>query len=74
MNAISGSATVASPTGALHAAASTTNFAPASTDSVTPLNPSAYGATGGSQAHDNMSPYLVVTFVIALQGIFPSRN
>ena len=29
---------------------------------------------GGSQAHDNMSPYLVLNFVIALQGIFPSQN
>jgi microcystin-dependent protein len=29
---------------------------------------------GGSQPHNNMSPYLVLNFVIALQGIFPSRN
>jgi microcystin-dependent protein len=29
---------------------------------------------GGSQPHDNMPPYLVVNFVIALVGIFPSRN
>jgi len=29
---------------------------------------------GGSQPHDNMSPYLVLNFIIALQGIFPSRN
>lgn len=29
---------------------------------------------GGSQAHDNMSPYLVLNFVIALQGIFPSQT
>ncbi len=74
VNAIAESATVASPAGALHAAPSTTNFAPSSSDSVTPLDPSAYGATGGSQAHDNMSPFLVLNFVIALQGIFPSQN
>ena len=30
--------------------------------------------TGGSQAHQNMSPYLTITFCIALQGIFPSPN
>ncbi|HEX8401115.1 MAG TPA: tail fiber protein [Allosphingosinicella sp.] len=30
--------------------------------------------TGGSQAHNNMMPYLVLNFVIALQGIFPSPN
>ncbi|WP_421778873.1 phage tail protein [Hoeflea sp.] len=29
---------------------------------------------GGSQAHDNMQPYLAVNFCIALQGLFPSRN
>jgi microcystin-dependent protein len=29
---------------------------------------------GGSQPHDNMPPYLVINFLIALQGIFPSRN
>jgi microcystin-dependent protein len=29
---------------------------------------------GGSQAHTNMQPYLVLNFIIALQGIFPSRN
>jgi microcystin-dependent protein len=30
--------------------------------------------TGGNQPHDNMSPYLVVNVIIALQGIFPSQN
>ena len=29
---------------------------------------------GGSQPHENMSPYLVLNFIIALQGIFPSQN
>jgi microcystin-dependent protein len=32
------------------------------------------GPTGGNQAHENMQPYLTLNFVIALQGIFPSRN
>ena len=30
--------------------------------------------TGSGQGHDNMQPYLVVNYVIALQGLFPSRN
>ena len=34
----------------------------------------ALSATGGSQPHNNLPPYLVLNFVIALQGIFPSRN
>ena len=29
---------------------------------------------GGSQPHENRQPYLVLNFVIALIGIFPSRN
>jgi microcystin-dependent protein len=38
------------------------------------LSSGSIAAAGGSQPHDNMSPYLVLNFVIALQGIFPSRN
>jgi len=34
----------------------------------------AIASVGGSQAHNNMSPYLVLNFCIALQGIFPSRS
>lgn len=29
---------------------------------------------GGNQAHNNMQPYLTINYIIALQGIFPSRN
>ena len=29
---------------------------------------------GGGQAHNNMQPYLTLGFVIALRGLFPSRN
>jgi microcystin-dependent protein len=38
------------------------------------MSPACIQPTGGSQPHDNMSPYLVLNFVIALQGIFPSQN
>jgi len=38
------------------------------------MNPGTVSFMGGGQAHDNMSPYLTLTFCIALQGIFPSRN
>jgi len=40
----------------------------------TSLTPGSIGDTGGTQPHDNMSPYLVLNFIIALVGIFPSRN
>jgi hypothetical protein len=29
---------------------------------------------GGDQPHNNMQPYLTLTFCIALQGVFPQRN
>ena len=38
------------------------------------IDPSTVGNVGGSQAHLNMSPYLVINFCIALIGIFPSQN
>ena len=38
------------------------------------LQPSSVTNIGGSQAHLNMQPFLVLNFCIALQGIFPSPN
>ena len=40
----------------------------------TTLLPGTVTDTGGSQAHLNMQPFLVISFCIALQGIFPSTN
>lgn len=37
-------------------------------------NPGTITNTGGSQAHQNMQPFLTINFCIALQGIFPSPN
>ncbi len=41
---------------------------------LTPLASQAISTAGGSQPHNNMQPYLVLNFTIALQGIFPSQN
>lgn len=41
---------------------------------LTPLHSSMMSQVGGSQAHLNMQPFLTLTFIIALQGIFPSPN
>lgn len=40
----------------------------------TPMNAAAIGVAGGSQPHPNRQPYLAVSFIIALQGIFPPRS
>ena len=36
--------------------------------------PPATAAAGGSQPHTNIQPYLCVNYIIALTGVFPSRN
>ena len=41
---------------------------------LTSLSPSSISNVGGSQAHENMEPYLTLNFSIALQGIFPSQT
>jgi microcystin-dependent protein len=38
------------------------------------LSGSALSSAGSGQAHNNISPYLTLSFCIALQGVFPSRN
>ena len=43
-------------------------------DGTAALHPSSLGSAGGSQPHNNLQPYLVANFIIALQGIFPSRQ
>ncbi|WP_348789229.1 tail fiber protein [Leifsonia sp. NPDC080035] len=39
-----------------------------------PLHPGTVGQAGSGQPHNNMQPYLVLHYIIALQGIFPPRN
>lgn len=38
------------------------------------MNPQTLGLAGGNQPHENMQPYLVISFSIAMEGIYPSRN
>lgn len=69
LNAASGSATTGTPSGANSLAAGTVNTYGAA-NNVVPMGE----AVGGGQAHNNMQPYEVLNFVIALQGIFPPRS
>lgn len=41
---------------------------------LTSMTPGTVANVGGSQAHLNMMPFLVLSFCIALQGIFPSAT
>jgi microcystin-dependent protein len=40
----------------------------------TPLNNNMLSVVGGSQPHENMQPYLVITFIISLFGVYPSQS
>ena len=39
-----------------------------------PINPGTVSPFGGNQAHTNLQPYLTISWCIAMNGIFPSRN
>ena len=38
------------------------------------LNPALIQPAGGNQPHENMMPFLVITYIISLFGVFPSPN
>lgn len=59
-----GAALATPPEGSLYGAAG----------SAETMAPEALANTGGFAAHDNMQPYLVMHYCIALQGIFPGRS
>jgi microcystin-dependent protein len=66
------SGNVATAGNALLAASNVTVYGPPA--GLVALDPSSVSNVGGSQAHQNMQPFLTLTFCIALIGIFPSRN
>jgi microcystin-dependent protein len=65
-------ANTASPLGNTWAQQAANPFSTAAPN--TTMNPATTTVVGGSQPHQNMQPYLVINFIIALIGIFPSRN
>jgi microcystin-dependent protein len=75
VNATTATATTNSPGNTLLTAQSTAAnlYASAGSNPVA-MSPDMVGTVGGSQAHQNMQPFLTLNFCIALQGIFPSQN
>jgi microcystin-dependent protein len=64
---------VGSPSGNSWAQPATVDaYSPGPTDSA--MGGTAIAGAGAGQPHNNLSPYLVVNFCIALVGVFPSRN
>ena len=62
------------PANNVHGLASAGNAIYATSAPNTPMNPAALDPTGGGQPHNNMQPYQVLTYIIALQGVYPPRN
>lgn len=63
---------VAIPTGNFLASPLSQSYSPPA--NLGAMHPTTLANAGGSQAHLNMQPYLVLNFSIALQGIFPSQT
>jgi microcystin-dependent protein len=78
LGAHGGQADASSPDGAVPAVAVDPNTQQPlnlySATVTTTMAPTAVGIAGGSQPHQNMQPYLCLNFIIALEGIFPSRS
>ena len=49
-------------------------YSPSVTASNVPMSPFATSVAGGNLPHNNMMPFLGLTFIIALQGVFPARS
>lgn len=65
---------IKTPGGASYAQASREKIYKKEEDPNVAMNPAAITNTGAGQPHNNMMPFLVVNYVIALQGDYPSRS
>jgi microcystin-dependent protein len=74
LNASTAAASVQSPAGALLAEPSSAAPPYHDPNALGLMPPGSLGLTGGNTPHNNLQPYLVLNFIIALEGIFPSRN
>ena len=74
VNASSTQATTGTPSTDKMLSTSVGAFAYGSPQSLVAMDPGEASNVGGSQAHLNMQPFLVLNFCIALQGIFPSQT
>lgn len=63
----------AGPDGSVIAAAGGTLLYSNAAPSVA-MSPAGVGAAGGAQPHENVAPFLCVSFIISLFGIFPSPS
>mgnify|MGYP001269031817 CR=1 FL=1 len=67
------SATDMTPSGKMHAATAGNHYSTAASPT-TSLSAATIGNAGGGQPHNNMMPYTTLNCIIAVEGIYPSRN
>lgn len=72
--AVAGGTKQGSPSGAAWASGGPEQFASNRITPITGQLQAGLSANVGSQAHNNMMPYLAVNFIIGVSGVFPSRN
>ena len=73
VNGSAGPSNQQSPSPARSLGRSTVPTYRASASGLAPMAPEALAPAGSSLPHNNMMPYLVLNFCIALQGVFPPR-
>jgi microcystin-dependent protein len=75
LNASTQTATDTIPTGKVTSEPSVTlYYDPGVPPPLQNMSPSAVTQLGGSRSHTNLAPYLCINFIVALFGIYPSRN
>lgn len=62
-----------SPTVVLAPSTASSAYNSSASPALVQMAPNQFMPTGGSMPHNNMQPYLTVSFCIALQGVFPPR-
>ena len=72
VNVTSGDSTAKTPSGNVPGGTASPIYAAAPNGNT--MNPQTLSIAGGSQPHNNMQPYTCINFIIAMEGIFPSRN
>lgn len=66
--------TQSSPSNNFYASSGTQLYVDAAVAAPIAMRNNLCGPTGGSQPHENMAPYLAISFIISLFGIFPSPS
>jgi len=72
VNAQSENGMVGNPTNAVWASSSIKPYGTGTPNEL--MSASAISAVGGSQPHENMMPFACISFIISLEGVYPSQN